>query len=65
MGTSAQFGGAFDITKTEKYTFGRTTPTNKYPNRLDLIAHNSNAVYQDNGKVLPLSISKHSYIIYK
>ena len=30
-----------------------------------LNAHNSNAVYQDNGKVLPLSISKQSYIIYK
>lgn len=28
-------------------------------------AHNSNAIYTDNGKVLPLSISKQSYIIYK
>lgn len=28
-------------------------------------AHNSNAIYTDNGKVMPLSISKQSYIIYK
>ena len=30
-----------------------------------LNAHNSNAVYQDNGLILPKSISKQSYIIYK
>ena len=28
-------------------------------------ANSSNSVYTDNGKVLPLSISKQSYIIYK
>lgn len=33
--------------------------------QLNFNAHDSNSVYQDNGKVLPLSISKQSYIIYK
>lgn len=28
-------------------------------------ANNSNSIYIDNGKVMPLSISKQSYIIYK
>ena len=34
-------------------------------NSLRLNAHNSNAVYTDNGLILPKSISKQSYIIYK
>lgn len=34
-------------------------------NSLRLNAHNSNAIYTDNGLILPSSISKQSYIIYK
>lgn len=32
---------------------------------IDFSASRSNSIYTDNGKVLPLSISKQSYIIYK
>ena len=35
------------------------------PTYYDFNAHNSNAVYSDNGLILPKSISKQSYIIYK
>ncbi len=38
---------------------------NLLSNTMIFNAHNSNAVYSDNGLVLPNSISKQSYIIYK
>ena len=34
-------------------------------NTVDFNAHDSNSIYTDSGKVLPKSISKQSYIIYK
>ena len=39
--------------------------TSDNDNSLRLNAHNSNAIYTDNGLILPSSISKQSYIIYK
>lgn len=47
----------------------RTGNSTSGTNNMDFILHfnasRSNAIYTDNGKVMPLSISKQSYIIYK
>ena len=64
-GYSAPFSsGAFTTTQGITWTFAQTGFTCQN-NIYDFNAHNYNAVYTDNGLILPKSISKQSYIIYK
>lgn len=58
-----QTSGAYSATRTSSGIIANGPfydKVNRYFN-----AHNSNAVYTDNGLILPKSISKQSYIIYK
>lgn len=64
MYSSLNIQGAFSGVNIGQQSFrgGNTIGTVE---KLNFNASSSNSIYTDNGKVMPLSISKQSYIIYK
>lgn len=58
------YSGALSI-GTGNARWSTTSGSRTMMNKLLLNANNSNAIYTDNGLILPKSISKQSYIIYK
>ncbi len=62
LGVVSDAGNAFYNTDTGPYAQNQNS---SYTRSVGMLASRSNSIYTDSGNVLPLSISKQSYIIYK
>lgn len=59
------FSGALSPSLLNGRSLAIDDATTDQPRQINFDANNSNAIYTDNGLILPKSISKQSYIIYK